>query len=66
MKIVMYSTGCPKCNVLKSKLNAKSLQYEVVTDIEQMKALGFKSAPKLVVDGTTMDFADAVKWVSAQ
>ena len=27
MDVVLYSTGCPKCKVLKKKLDAKDIKY---------------------------------------
>lgn len=64
--IKLYEHGCPNCLRLKNKLDEKGIQYEDVTDIELMKSKGFKSAPKLEVDGVVMDFIDAIKWVKEQ
>ena len=33
-KIILYSTGCPSCNVLKKKLAAKGIQFEENNDQE--------------------------------
>ena len=63
MSIILYSTGCPKCNVLEAKLNSKSIKYEVCGDIEVMQSKGMMSAPNLEVDGKLMDFSAAIKWV---
>ena len=63
MSIILYSTGCPKCNVLEAKLNSKSIKYEVCRDIEVMQSKGMMSAPNLEVDGKLMDFSAAIKWV---
>jgi glutaredoxin len=63
MSIILYSTGCPKCNVLEAKLNSKSIKYEVCRDIEVMQSKGMMSAPNLEVDGELMDFSAAIKWV---
>lgn len=62
--IVLYTTGCPKCKVLKQKLDAKGVVYEMNTSVADMAALGMKSAPALQVDGELMLFADAVQWVN--
>ena len=64
MSIVLYSTGCPKCNILKKKLDGNGVDYAVVSDVDQMLAMGLKEAPVLEVDGQRMQFAEAVKWVS--
>lgn len=64
--ITLYSTGCPKCKVLKMKLDQKNIQYEVVNDIEYMKSLGIMSVPMLKVDDEILIFAKAVEWVNKQ
>ena len=65
-KIVLYEHGCPRCKVLKMKLDQKKIQYETVNDIEEMKAKGFSEAPKLEVDGVVMSFKEAVDWVNGR
>lgn len=64
--IILYSTHCPQCKALEMKLNKKKIEYAVCDDQEKMKELGFSSAPILDVDGTTYNFANAIKWVNAQ
>jgi glutaredoxin len=66
-KIILYEHGCPRCKVLKTKLDQKGIEYETVNDVEAMKAKGFKEAPKLeLADGTVMDFKEAVDWIKEQ
>lgn len=65
-KVILYEHGCPKCKVLKMKLDKQGIQYETVGDIEIMKAKGFNEAPKLEVDGVVMNFTEAVKWIGEQ
>lgn len=64
MKIILYSTGCPKCKILESKLNAKNIQYDKNTDTDEMMKLGFRTVPKLKVDDEILDFGEAIKWVN--
>lgn len=64
--IVLYSTGCPKCKVLETKLNAKGIQYSTVTDVDLMIAKGLNLMPVLEVNGQLLDFALAVEWVNQQ
>lgn len=61
--VVLYSTGCPKCNVLKRKLDAANVQYSTVNDVDEMLKLGLKSAPALGVGTEIMDFKNAIEWV---
>ena len=66
MNITLYSTGCPQCKVLKTKLDAAGIAYNTVTDQATMVAMGFKSAPILQVDNATYKFAEAIKWIKEQ
>lgn len=61
--ITLYSTNCPKCKVLKEKLDRKNIQYEVITDTKVMLDKGMRTAPGLEVDGKLMDFAAAILWL---
>lgn len=65
-KIVLYSTGCPRCTVLKSKLNSKHIAFEEVDDVDQMEQIGISTVPWLSVNGELLEFADAVRWVNMQ
>ena len=65
-KVILYEHGCPRCKVLKTKLDQKGVTYETVNDIEIMKARGFSEAPKLEVNGEIMDFKQAVDWIKEQ
>jgi len=64
-KIVLYSTGCPKCAVLKKKLDAKGIIYEMVRDESVMLSLGITNVPVLFVGDTRMEFDTAADWVNA-
>lgn len=66
MNVVLYTSHCPKCKVLETKLKQKKVEYVEVDDIDTMLAKGIKSAPYLEVDETLMDFNNAVKWVNEQ
>ena len=64
MKAILYSTNCPKCQVLEKKLTSSGIEYEVCDDIDVMQKNGFQSVPMLVVDGKALDFMEAVNWVN--
>lgn len=66
MKLVLYTTHCPKCNVLTTKLNAANIKYDICEDIEIMESKGIISAPMLEVDDKMLDFGQAIKWVGEQ
>lgn len=65
-QIVLYSNGCPKCNILKRKLDGKQIRYTEVNDVDAMVAMGFKSVPMLQVDNVILSFAEANAWVNHQ
>ena len=62
--MVLYSNNCPKCNVLKMKLDQKKIQYTTSDDFSTLIEKGFMSMPILEVDGEFMEFANAVKYVN--
>lgn len=64
MEIILYSTGCPKCQVLAKKLNDRKITYFVVSDVETIKALGVSAVPVLSVDGQLYNFSQANKWIN--
>ena len=64
--IILYTTHCPKCNVLKAKLDAKNISYTEIDDTTQMLSLGVTVVPVLSVDGSFMEFKAAVDWVNQQ
>lgn len=45
------------------KLQKKGIEYEENTDVEEMLAMGLKSAPVLRVDDNLLPFEKAVRWV---
>lgn len=62
--IILHSTGCPKCEVLKKKLNEKGVDYTENHDVEVMFSLGLTHVPILDVNGELLEFADAVAWIN--
>ena len=64
--IILYSTGCPKCKVLKMKLEQKGIEYTECNDTAKMEELGISTIPILQVDDKFMDFETAVKYVNSK
>ena len=66
--VTLYTSHCPKCKVLAMKLDKSGVEYNTVDDEESVVAKGRESnkmsAPLLEVDGTVMDFPEAIKWVN--
>lgn len=68
---VYISDKCPKCNILKIKLNNKGIKYqekiaskEEIDDI--LKTKNIMSLPILKIDGKYLDFTEANNWVNNQ
>ena len=66
MNNILYSTHCPRCEVLEKKLDKKNIAYEVHDDMKEMQALGIKTTPFLVVNGKNYNFMEAIQWVNEQ
>lgn len=63
MKIILYSTGCPKCRELKLYLRLAGIEnYEEVNDVDKILAEGFVNVPALSVDGKKMETQEALRW----
>ena len=63
MKITLYSNYCPCCEVLASAFDAAGLHYDVITDVDQMLALGITHLPMLSVDGEMLNYPAALAWL---
>ena len=63
MSVVLYTTGCPQCKILESKLDSKNINYEKIDDIDLMISKGFMQAPNLGVNNKIYSFNDARKLV---
>lgn len=62
MMITLYSTGCPKCNVLKAKLDSKNISYNYIEGdkaIEFAQAHNIMEMPIVTDNDTILNFMDA-------
>lgn len=66
MKVILYSTHCPKCGVLTKKLQDKNICFDEVTDVAAMQGLGIEVVPCLGVNGKILNFSEAVQWANQQ
>ena len=64
LSIILFSTGCPKCKVLKSKLEEKNIEFVENNSVDEMAGLGITQVPVLSVAGVLLDFKNAVTWVN--
>lgn len=63
---ILYSTGCPKCEVLKKKLAEKGVLYTENNSVDEMLKLGIEAVPVLKVNDRLLDFKEAIDWVNKQ
>jgi len=64
--LTVYSKeGCPRCKVLKMKLDKKGIPYEECHDIDYMRERGMMSLPVLGTDDRLLTFDAAVRYVNS-
>lgn len=64
--VTLFTTHCPKCRILETKLKQKQVEYVECDDVQQMKDFGIFSAPILKVDDEIFDFNNAIKWLNSR
>ena len=65
--ITIYTTEtCPKCKILKKKLDSKNIEYNEVNDIEILKSLDIYDVPILEVNDKYLNFSEANNWINNQ
>ncbi len=65
--ITIYTTEtCPKCKILKKKLQSKEIPYVEIQDIDELIKLNIDEVPVVKVDDNIMNFNEAVTWVNNQ
>ena len=62
--VVYTQEGCPRCAVLKKKLELAGIEYTECSDVDTMLGLGIQSLPMLGVDDKLLTFNEAVKYIS--
>lgn len=63
MLMTLYSNNCPKCKILKEKLDSKHIQYILNTNVDEMIEKGFTFVPVLEVSGKYLNFAESLKYI---
>lgn len=63
-KIILYSNNCPRCKILKKKLDDNKINYEIIDDVDTMIDKGLSTVPVLEINGRMLDFKEAVEWVN--
>lgn len=71
--IKLLTTHCPRCSVLQKKLDAAAIEYEEITNDDEIKSYGIDFVPALVFTDmeianseatAILDFTSAVQWVN--
>ena len=60
----LYTTHCPKCMILKKKLDQKNISYEESNELDVLVKHGIRSVPVLDVNGELLLFDKAIKYVN--
>lgn len=60
---ILYSTGCPKCGLLKKVLEQKGIEYTVEDDVNKMLELGIEEVPMLKIQGKLMNYDEALRYI---
>ena len=64
--IVLYTNHCPKCEILKQKLDSKGIEYKVSEDLSILKDLGISYVPVIETEeGDLLDFSKSIAFVNA-
>ena len=64
--MVLYTTAsCPRCKVLKMKLDKKNIEYIEVSDVEVLLSKGIKQAPILEIDGEFLNLSQANDYINS-
>ena len=61
--VILYSTGCPMCEMLKDRLNEKKIEFVTVSDVNSILAKGIQNVPVLEVNNELLDTRKALAWV---
>lgn len=69
--MTLYSTNCPKCRVLKSKLNDANIKYELVEDLDVISSIAdernIHEAPFIITDDNELlNFKESLKYLNSR
>ena len=63
-EVILYTTHCPKCRVLKEKLDMCDIDYNECNDVEVMRQLNITHVPVLSIAGTLYEYKQAINLIS--
>ncbi len=63
-EIILYSTNCPRCKILKEKLDSANINYVEENDVDIMLSLSMSEVPQLKINDNIYNFTKAMKWIT--
>ena len=63
--IILYSTGCPKCEILKKKMGEKNISYTEINDIDIMNEKNITFVPMLEIEGKLLNYKESVGFINS-
>ena len=64
MSVVLYSSGCPMCKVLETKLNQKNIKFEISDNLDYLVEQGVQTLPQLGINNSLIDFKNSCNLVN--
>lgn len=61
--IILFSNNCPRCKILKQKLDDKQIKYTISEDFDELIENNLQTAPILKIDDKYYQFGEAVKFI---
>lgn len=65
-RVILYSTGCPMCDVLKTKMDEAGIAYQECNSLEDMEKLNITAVPVVDNGEELLSFREAIEWVKAK
>ena len=65
--VVLYSSNCPRCVILETKLKQKNINFSIKNSEDDLNKLfeeGFREMPVLEVDDKKYTFGEAIQLVN--
>lgn len=65
---ILYATNCPKCKIIKGRLEYLNIKYKLVDNVDDIKKFNndnnLKGVPILLIDDHILDFNEAMKYLN--
>lgn len=63
---IFTTQTCPRCHMLKEKMNIKGIDFKENQDVDEVIKLGYRSVPIVKKeDGEILDFGKAISWINS-